>query len=141
MLETLQAKLISAGVMLVVLLLLLLASFVWGHHVGSTSQSESDAKKLTACTVQNVALAQAIKTDAATITGLKQANAEFAASAAANEADLKKSVAELTTKLAHNRAVDGKKQAELKGVVKNDKASSQWANLPVPPAILDILRQ
>lgn len=141
MLEKLEGKVIAFLIALGVIACICLLVWLWGHHVGSAHQAAADAKKLTTCSTQNVALAQAIKTDAATIEGLKEANATMAATASANEAGLKQSVAKLTAKLAQSKTAYAKRQKSLRGVVKNDKASSQWAVTPVPPAILDILRQ
>lgn len=140
MFEKLEAKIVAFLIAVVVLIAVGVGIFVWGHRSGSESQAKSDSKKVTVCTAQNAALAQAIKTDAATISGLKETNAAMAAEANTNEADLKKSVADLTIQLAQVQAAYSKKQKALKDAVNHDKTTSQWANTPVPPALLDILR-
>lgn len=140
MLETIEAKLIASGVALLMLGGIVLGIFIWGHHTGSVSQSNADNKKVSACTLQNAALAQVVKTDAATIDGLKQANAQTAAAAEANETDLKKSVAELSAQLAQSQSQYDQRQKKLQGLVRNDKNSAKWANTPVPADIIDLLR-
>lgn len=140
MFEKLEAKIIAFLITLGVLVVIGVGIFVWGHHVGSVAQSAADDKKVKTCMDQNATLTTANKANAATIAGLKQTNATMAAEATANEADLKKSVADLTIQLAQAQAAYSKKQKALKGAVKHDKTTSQWANTPVPPALLDILR-
>lgn len=137
MFEKLEAKGIVFLVMLLIQIVGGIALVLWGHHLGSTA----DMAKVAKCTLQNSALAEAIKTDAATIVGLKQANAATASAAEVNETQLKASVADLTNKLAQSQANSNRRQKNLQSAVDHDKTSSQWANTPVPPAILDILRQ
>lgn len=139
MLEQLEGKVIAFLIALGVLIAIGFAIFAWGHHVGSTGQAARDDKKVTACTKQNDALALAHKNDAATILGLKQANASFATQAAANEADLKKANADLTTKLAQQQVTFVKREKALKDAA-HAKDSAQFDSVRVPDSILDILR-
>lgn len=115
--------------------------FAWGHHSGSVLTSAEDAKKLNTCTIQNAALAQAIKTDAATIVGLKTANEQTVDAANANVADLRKTVATLTQQLAQQKADFADRNKKLEGVKNGDKKADAWGNPPIPDSVLDILRQ
>lgn len=118
-----------------------IALFVWGHHSGSVLTSAEDAKKLNACTIQNTALAQAVKTDASTIMGLKAANAQTADAANANVTDLRKTVATLTQQLAQQKAETSARDKKLQGVKNGDKKADAWGNPPIPDSVLDIMRQ
>lgn len=114
--------------------------FAWGHHSGSVLTSAEDAKKLNTCTIQNAALAEAVKADAATIKGLKAANVQAADAANANADDLRKTVATLTQQLAQQKADFADRNKKLEGVKHGDKKAGAWGDPPIPDSLLDIMR-
>lgn len=139
MFEKLEGKLLIIAIILLVLVLAGIGLFVWGHHTGSINQSNADDKKVTACTAQNAALAQAIKTDASTIDGLKQANASAAAAATANEKQLQASLVDLQNKIAQTQVDFGKKHQTLKAT-HNDQSSAKVGNTALSADILSVLQ-
>lgn len=139
MLEKLEGKILILLIILLVLVLSGIGLFVWGHHTGSVNQSNADSKHVMTCDNQNAALAQAIKTDAATIRGLKEANAATAAAAEVNETQLKASVTDLSNKLAQLRSGFDKKHQALKET-RNDSNSAKVGNAVLPADILSVLQ-
>lgn len=112
--------------------------FMFGHHVGSNSQLNKDDAKIALCAARNAELSAAIKTDEATITGLKEANAEFARNAAINEDSLKQANADLAQKLARQHNSFGKRDRALEGAIHAN--ANSCGSSRVPDAIIDGLQ-